>query len=283
MIKEKPAAEISSTKKLFQTTVLASGSKGNCTLVRTENTVILIDTGLSFTRICEAISRYSISPASIDAVIISHEHSDHIRGIGPISRRLKVPVYISEPTYYASCLMREKIPSDIIFFETGNFFSIKDLEVHPFPSSHDAVDACNFTITKKDSASQHQKNRDRKLAIATDLGFCSKLLVNKLKDTTTLILESNHDMTMLMQGRYPWHLKQRVKSINGHLSNEQAIGLLSQILHPDLDNIILAHLSEENNNPSIVRRIFNDYFFSVRCNTRLEISSQHFPTPLIDI
>lgn len=334
---------------MFQTSVLASGSKGNCTIVRTENTAILVDTGLSYTRTCAAIKELQLLPQDLEAVIISHEHSDHIKGVGPLCRKLKIPVFITELTYKASSSKFGKIPSDIIFFKPGAFFTIGDLEVHAFPSSHDAVDACNFTITQKirsslsqnivektvkpvktqgdsfevksvggvsrvdnvetmnkdinsplssivqDEAGQRNETNEviahkdgqiknvRKLALATDLGFCTKLLVNKIKDATTLILESNHDTNMLMGGRYPWHLKQRVRSINGHLSNDQAIGLLSQILHPSLDNIILAHLSEENNHPSIVEKVFQDYFTSIRCNTRFVISSQKMVTPLVDV
>ena len=264
---------------MFQTAVLASGSKGNCSIVRTEKTVIIVDAGISLKRTCAAIANYSLLPECLNAVVISHEHSDHIKGLGPICRKLKIPVYITEATYSASRFKNEKIPSEIIFFKPGDYFSIGDLEVHPFPSSHDAVDACNFTIVRK----QEGVACMRKLAIATDLGFCTKMLVNKLMDATTIILESNHDTGMLMSGKYPWHLKQRVKSINGHLSNDQAIGLLSQILHPNLSNLILAHLSEENNHPRLVEKAFNEYFFSVRCNTRLTISEQYKSTPLFDI
>lgn len=272
---------------MFQTAVLASGSKGNCSIVRTRNTAILFDAGLSYSKTCTALTQLNISPQDIKAVIISHEHSDHIKGIGPLCRKLKLPVFITKPTYEASSKHFRKIPSEIVFFTPGDYINIGDMEIHPFPSSHDAIDACNFTVVQKSSdisiSENSNKSLPRKLAVATDLGFCTKLLTSKLQNATTIILESNHDAVMLMSGKYPWHLKQRVRSINGHLSNDQAVGLLSQILHPALDNLILAHLSEENNHPSIVEKVFTEYLSTMRSSTRFYISSQISATPILNI
>jgi len=279
---------------MFQTAVLASGSKGNCSLVKTDKTAVLIDAGLSFVRICSAMNQLSLDPQSIEAVVVSHEHSDHIKGIGPLCRKLKIPLFITKDTFEASRLRNEKLPADVEFFKSGDNFHIGDLRIHPFPSSHDAVDSCNFVITQEeteinsiplpiDQKTDATVTSQHKLGVVTDLGFCSKLLINKLKNITTIILESNHDYNMLMSGCYPWHLKQRVKSINGHLSNEQAIGLISQILHPGLENIILAHLSEENNRPQIVEDLFLNYLTTIRSNTHLTISTQHSVTPLINV
>ncbi len=261
---------------MFQTAVLASGSVGNCILVRTEETKLLIDAGLSWRKTAAALEQLALSPGRIQAVLISHEHSDHIKGAGVICRKLKVPVYITELTYSASLRYFRKVSSEIVFFQAGDHIRIGDLMIHPFPSSHDAVDGCNFTIQKAGDP-------DRKLGIATDLGFSSRMLLEKLKNSTTLILESNHDVNMLLEGHYPWRLKQRIKSINGHLSNDQAIGVLTQVFHPNLRNIILAHLSEENNHPSIVEELITAFLKSLNAQTEINISLQNSTTPLIDV
>ncbi len=261
---------------MFQTAVLASGSKGNCILVRTEETKLLFDVGLSWRQTQNAIQSLALSHDRIQGIVISHEHGDHIQGVGVICRKLKIPVYITELTYSASLKRFENVCSEIIFFKAGDYFRVGDLEVHPFPSSHDAVDGCNFTVQKSGDP-------DRKLGIATDLGFSSRMLLEKLKNTTTLILESNHDMRMLMEGPYTWPLKQRIKSINGHLSNDQAIGVLSQIFHPGLKNIILAHLSEENNHPVLVEELINSFVRNINAQTRVSVSLQDRPTPLFDV
>jgi phosphoribosyl 1,2-cyclic phosphodiesterase len=261
---------------MFQTAVLASGSEGNCIVVRTEETKLLIDAGLSWRKTQAALEYLALSPEKIKGILISHEHSDHIKGAGVICRKLKVPLYITELTYSSSVRYFRNVLSDIIFFQAGDYFQIGDLLIHPFPSSHDAVDSCNFTIMK-------EGDPDRKLGIATDLGFCSRMLLEKLKNSTTLILESNHDVTMLLEGSYPWSLKQRIKSINGHLSNDQAIGILTQIFHPNLRNIILAHLSDENNHPSIVEKLMNSFIDSINATTKINISLQDRTTPLVDV
>ncbi|MBW6515949.1 MAG: MBL fold metallo-hydrolase [Candidatus Cloacimonetes bacterium] len=261
---------------MFQTAVLASGSKGNCILVRTEETELLFDAGLSWRQTQIALQHLTLSHERIKGIVISHEHSDHIQGVGVICRKLKIPVYITELTYSASLRRFERVDSDIIFFRAGDYLEIGDLEVHPFPSSHDAIDACNFTIRKIGDP-------DRKLGMATDLGFSSQMLLEKLKNSTTLILESNHDMRMLMEGPYTWPLKQRIKSINGHLSNDQAIGVLTQIFHSGLRNIILAHLSEENNHPAIVEDLMNNFINNIKAQTKINVSFQNKPTPLIDV
>jgi len=261
---------------MFQTSVLASGSKGNCILVRTEETKLLFDAGLSWRQTQNALQQLALSPQRIRGIIISHEHSDHIQGVGVICRKLKVPVYITELTYSASIRRFEKVDSEIVFFRAGDHLQVGDLEIHPFPSSHDAIDSCNFTIRKLGDP-------DRKLGIATDLGFSSRLLLENLKDSTTLILESNHDVRMLMEGPYPWQVKQRIKSINGHLSNDQAIGVLTQIFHPGLKNIILAHLSEHNNHPTLVEELMRQFVTNIKAQAKINISDPKQATPLIDI
>ncbi|MDN5354696.1 MAG: hypothetical protein PWQ09_1452 [Candidatus Cloacimonadota bacterium] len=260
---------------MFQIALLASGSKGNSAVIRTRKTKILLDAGLSGKRILSSLAELRLNPQKIDAVLVSHEHNDHIRGAGIICRRLQVPLYISQKTYESCYHKLGKLPAGQVHFEIGNKFNIKDLEIEPFVSSHDAVDSCNFIFRKHGST--------RKLAVATDVGYSSRLMLMKLRESTTLVLESNHDEKMLLNGEYPWHLKQRIKSKHGHLSNNQAVGVVSQIVHPELKNLILAHLSENNNLPDLARDTMMTFLKDVKHELNLVIANQNKSTSLIDV
>ncbi len=261
---------------MFQTSVLMSGSKGNAVLVRTAETALILDAGSSARAILAALEKLRVAPGEIHGLIVSHEHSDHTRAVGPLARKLGIPLYINEDTLEHCDHRIGKIPGGIRFFETGESFQVRDLIVHPFSSSHDAADSCNFTFRRHD-------DEERKLGVATDLGFPSHLAVNRLKYCSTLILESNHDVTMLMEGRYEWPLKQRIRSNNGHLSNEEAVGVVSQVMHQGLKNIVLAHLSEENNNHQLAFKTMRDYLDSIRSEALLLVAGQHEHTPLLSV
>jgi len=261
---------------MFQTSVLASGSKGNSILIRTESTKILLDAGLSGKKITNFIQSLELDENKLDAVVISHEHSDHIRGAGIICRKFNIPLYITKATY-ETCMNRlGKLNAGVKHFSNGSQFTIGNIEIRAFQSSHDVVDGSNFTF---------QKNGDktRKLAVATDLGFSSHLMITQLKNSTSIILESNHDVNMLINGAYPPHLKQRIKSKQGHLSNEQAVDVIKRIYHPGLNSIILAHLSEENNLPAKAEKLMRQYLNEKDNNIELIIASQFESTKLIDI
>jgi len=261
---------------MFQTSVLVSGSKGNSVLVRTDETAILLDAGMPAKTIFAALDSLSVPRESIKAIVVSHEHSDHIRGVGVVARALGIPIFANEDTYCYCFDRLGKLPWEPVFFETGRGFQIGDLLVHPFSSSHDAVDSCNFTFRRVD-------DEERKLGVATDLGYPTHLAIDQLSHCTTLVLESNHDLNMLMTGPYDWALKQRVKSRLGHLSNEQAVGLISAVLHHGLDNLVLAHLSETNNHPDLAYRVMHDYLNSVRRDIRILVAGQTEHTPLINV
>jgi phosphoribosyl 1,2-cyclic phosphodiesterase len=261
---------------MFQTAILASGSKGNSIIIRTSGTKILLDAGLSGKRISKSILELGLKESKLNALIVSHEHNDHVGGAGIICRKFNIPLFITELTYEAVKSRLGNIPAGIRYFEPGKSFSIGDIKVTPFSSSHDVVDGSNFTFEKVGC-------KERKLAVATDLGFSSRLLLNRFKRASTIILESNHDEEMLLRGPYPFHLKQRVKSRQGHLSNEQAVAVISQVIHPGLKNLVLAHLSEQNNTPEIAKRVMEDYLKEVNYQLNLFISLQNKPTPILDI
>ncbi len=261
---------------MFQTTVIASGSKGNCVLIRTERVAILLDAGISAKRIYEALEALKIDKSSLAGVILSHEHSDHCRSVGAISRMMKIPLYLTADTHMQASHKLGNLQDRNRFFRAGHTFEIEDIIIHPFQSSHDAIDSCNFSFVKKGMPGA-------KLGVATDLGYPSKLSLMHLKESTTLVLESNHDERMLMEGPYEWFLKQRIKSSQGHLSNDQAVGLISQILHPGLKNLVLAHLSEINNTPAKAELTMRSYLQEVRSEVRLLLADQDMHTPLIDV
>ncbi|MCJ7773890.1 MAG: MBL fold metallo-hydrolase [Desulfobacterales bacterium] len=217
--------------------VLSSGSKGNAIYVSGGSTSILIDAGLSGIEIERRLALKEIQPGSLDAIIVSHEHSDHIQGVGVLSRRFDLPVYISKKTEVAANHMGSV--KDFKNFECGCSFQIKDLLLHPFSVSHDAQDPAGFTIGQNGV----------KIGIATDLGHSTSVVREHLKDCSLLVLESNHDIDMLIDGHYPWQIKQRIRSRTGHLSNESTKKLLMEILHDKLEYVVLSHLSEVNNTP----------------------------------
>jgi len=220
----------------FRVCVLASGSKGNAIFVSDGTTSILVDAGLSGKEIERRLTSRNLSPSSINAIVVSHEHRDHIQGVGVLARRYKIPVYISPQTHEAAKNTLGKI-TDSIHFTCGNTFQINALTIHPFSISHDANDPAGFTVQKKAA----------KLGIATDLGIATSMVREHLKDCDIIILEANHDTRMLTQGPYPWSLKQRVKSRAGHLSNDDAKELLDDVKNEKLKHVVLAHLSETNN------------------------------------
>jgi phosphoribosyl 1,2-cyclic phosphodiesterase len=258
---------------MFQTSVLASGSKGNCFLVKNKDTQILIDAGITFKNYQNCMTKLDLDPYKLDAIFISHEHSDHVGGAGVIHRKTNVPIYISQPTFTYSQKKIGNINTEPIFFDTGDYVQVKDLIVHPFASSHDAIDSCNFIVYPTDDDT-------KKLAIVTDCGFATNLLRNNLKKVTTIIIESNHDVQMLKTGPYEWYLKQRILSRTGHLSNEQTTDLIEEIFNDKIDRIVLAHLSEINNTPEIAYNHMKQMLDRLRAKVGLHISEQYSHTPL---
>lgn len=221
--------------------LLASGSKGNAVYVSSGSVTILVDAGLSGIEIERRMRSRGLLPEKLDAIVVSHEHSDHIQGVGVLSRRYDLPVYMNAKTREAALPYLGKI-DDLKSFECGTAFQINDLNVHPFSISHDASDPAGFTISRNGS----------KIGIATDLGVVTAIVKEHLKNCNLIILEANHDPGMLIGGPYPWPLKQRIKSRTGHLSNEESNALLTELKHDRLDCVILAHLSETNNTSQVV-------------------------------
>ncbi len=220
--------------------VLGSGSRGNCTLVESGSTTILIDAGFSGKEISRRLALINRSLDDIDAIVVTHEHGDHISGVGVLSRRCRVPVYANYGTHVAA-ESRVKRLHRRMEFGTGESFVIEGLQVHPFRISHDTADPVGFVVTDDNAA----------LAYCTDTGRITNLIGHHVRRCSALILEANHDPRMLMDGPYPLPLKQRVRSNQGHLANGDAARFLAELADSSLRCVVLAHLSETNNQPSL--------------------------------
>ncbi len=249
--------------------VLASGSRGNSIYISDGETSILVDAGLSGKEIERRMKIRGIAPESIDAVLISHDHTDHVLGAGIMSRRYKIPVYMNQKTHFAAEKRIGKLNA-LKLFDCGESFMIGSLKIHPFSISHDAADPSGFTV----------EVNNKKIGIATDLGIANLIVKQYLQDSNLLILEANHDPVMLLDNEnYPWVLKQRVKSRKGHLSNEEAGELLAEIVHKDLDHIVLAHLSQDNNSPQKAFDVIQPVIAGF--DVRLSVASQQEPDEMI--
>lgn len=241
--------------------MLASGSKGNAIFISSRHTSLLIDAGLSGIEIQRRLRSRGLDPKNLDAILVSHEHHDHIQGVGVLSRRYKLPVYISPKTRHAAVSQLGNL-HDVKEFECGTMFTINDLFIHPFSISHDAQDPCGFTIYQNGT----------KIGVATDLGIATAMVKSHLKGCTLLILEANHDEEMLIKGPYPWPVKQRIKSRTGHLSNAASKTLLNELQHDGLRHVLLAHLSETNNTP---QKAVNEVGLALtRCKPQLDVALQ---------
>ena len=230
-------------------TVLASGSRGNCTVISSGGASILVDAGLSCRETVKRMRASGEDPHQIRAIVISHEHSDHVAGLQVLARRLKSPVYMSEATYQSWRRFTrdaEGKPVNIErreHFRVGHSFSIGDITITPFTIPHDAADPCGFTF----------KASGVKIGIATDLGYLPYSVKDNLRNCDGLMIESNHDLEMLRNGPYPWMVKQRVMSRVGHLSNSALADFLQTDYDGNAEFLVLAHLSEQNNHPELAR------------------------------
>ncbi len=221
---------------------LFSGSSGNALFIGTEKTKLLIDAGLSGKRILEALCSIGENPAELSAILISHEHVDHVRGAGIISRKQNIPIYANEATW---CAMEQGLGpvklENRVSFCTGEEFEIGDICVRPFSIPHDAVEPVGYNFIAG----------GKRITTATDIGHMNKELLANIEGNDLLLLESNHDVEMLRVGPYPWPLKKRIMGDHGHLSNEMAAKVIAYLAEKGCRNFILGHLSHENNFPEL--------------------------------
>ena len=219
---------------------LGSGSRGNATLIEAGDVRLVVDCGFAARELEQRLSLLNVAPDSLDAVLVTHEHGDHIRGVGALARRYGLPVWMTAGTHKADrCGI---LPQLHLVNSHNGRFSIGDIEVRPFPIPHDAREPCQYSFSY----------RGRQLTLLTDLGRVTRHVLEHLKNSDALLLECNHDRGMLTSGPYPPRLQARVGGNFGHLSNCQAADLLQQIEHKRLKRLVAAHLSEQNNSPQQV-------------------------------
>jgi phosphoribosyl 1,2-cyclic phosphodiesterase len=253
--------------------VLASGSSGNACYVETSQSRILIDAGLSCRETIRRLELIDVDPESIQALIITHEHSDHIKGAGPVARRLNIPVYINRSTLKKGIKALGNL-SKLVTIHTGQTITINDLFVETFTKCHDAVDPIGLVVA----------SNGVRLGLVTDLGRSTRMLEDRLRGCQGLIVEFNHDEGMLEEGPYPLNLKRRIRGPDGHLSNKEGLELLKAVLHDDLGVVVLAHLSEANNLPE---KAFQELETALGCwgqkSPKILLSHQDRPVPLVEL
>ena len=215
---------------------------GNCLYVESENTKLLIDAGVSLKKIETGLETLNVSPSSLDGILVTHEHSDHIQSLGNLSKKFNLPVYANSETFDAMPKQTDKISAENINkFKVTEKFQIKDIEVNPFSIPHDAANPCGFSIS----------NNSDKISIATDIGHITNDILKQLEDSKFILLESNYDTEVLKCSKYPYLLKQRIAGPNGHLSNEVASKVINYLLQGNLKTAMLGHLSKESNFPEL--------------------------------
>jgi len=255
----------------MQVTVLGSGSRGNAIAIHTDESVILVDAGFSAKELQRRLRVSGIDEGRLKAILISHEHIDHIRGARVLSQRLGgVPIYCNRLT---GDYMRDADSrlGKLHIFTAGSSFRIGEFEVNPFSIPHDACDPVGFTI---DCCGKYR------VGIATDLGHVSSLVKYQLRDCDMLIVESNHDVDMVNSSERPWHLKKRIVGRHGHLSNEDCAGLLEDVIVPQTKHLVLAHASGECNRHNLILEVADALLKTIgRCDIKPYVGQQDMPLP----
>ncbi len=228
---------------MFEVSVLASGSSGNCFYIGNKRGDILIDAGISCKQISERLEKIGKSIENIKAIFVTHEHTDHIRGIETLSRNHNIPIYINEGTLNNSYLDM----GNVQLIKSDREFDFNGLKILPFSKNHDASEPISYVI----------KNGSKKISVITDVGCCCENVIRNVMESDLIILEANHDINMLKNGPYPYFLKKRIASTQGHLSNYEAGLLILEHGNKKLQHVLLSHLSLNNNSQELAMKTFN--------------------------
>ncbi len=251
---------------------LASGSKGNAVFLQSEKTKILIDAGIGFKELSERLRQINVNTNEIEAILITHEHLDHIEGLKTIIPKLDIPVFVNSETARGIYENLQILPSFKIF-STDETFEFKDLSIHPFSIQHDTLDPVGYII----------KTLGIKIGICTDLGFVTSLVKKNLEKCHYLYLEANHDLNMLYASRRPDILKKRISGRQGHLSNSDCLSLLEAVLHSELRHIFLAHLSSECNSEELVEKTIREFLRNKNNQALVSIARQDIISDFISL
>jgi phosphoribosyl 1,2-cyclic phosphodiesterase len=252
----------------------ASGSTGNCAVVSHNNTHLLVDVGISLRRIISSLSFIGLVPEMISGILITHEHSDHTKALKMINKHYDIPIFATYGTTSAICCSTPELNSAITSFHAGDSFFIDEIEISSFPTPHDTTESVGYTLSAG----------ARTLSIATDMGYITNVIYQSIKGSDTVLLESNHDVEMLKSGPYPYHLKRRIMSYSGHLSNNDCGILAAELIKTGTKRIILAHLSRENNTPKLayetVRCAIDNADIPIGINYSLDVASTSDISPV---
>jgi len=253
----------------MKVSVLSSGSGGNSTIIQSSGGSVLIDAGLSARKLIDRLNSVEADIASIGALVITHDHIDHVSGAGIIARKLKIPVYIHRENYISSA---EKFDNCEIRF-INEPFNVGCLRIIPIPVSHDGTANYAYNV----------ESEGKKISHITDIGVVTEIIKFKVLNSDLMVLESNHDLEMLKNGPYPWFLKQRIAGNLGHLSNISAGGLIEETCSGGLKNLVLAHLSAENNDPSLAYDEMTKVKESNCFEFKLYVAKQHEALEFIEV
>ncbi|HBL77480.1 MAG: MBL fold metallo-hydrolase [Bacteroidetes bacterium GWF2_42_66] len=245
---------------MIEICALASGSNGNCYYIGNQTDAVLIDAGISAKQILLRMEQRQLNPAKIRALFITHEHTDHFRGARVLSKRLGIPVFLTQGTYLS--VSAEERPAYVLLFSPGETIIAGEFSIHSFPKNHDAAEPCSFRI----------EYRQTSVGVFTDIGEACENVQTNLSHCRAVFIESNYDEQMLWNGPYPYPLKQRVASSFGHLSNDQSLELVRQHAGDNLEYVFLSHLSKENNTPAKAFQNFTELRarFNVHLTSREE-------------
>ena len=261
---------------MFKFCNLYSGSSGNCSFVGTDNINILIDCGESQKKIINALESIGTNINQINAIVVTHEHSDHVKTLGAISKKYNIPVYANEKTFNNMPEQTELIKEENRkIFNTDDHFEIGDLQIHPFHIPHDAAEPCGYNIY----------NENNKISIATDIGHMDNSILKKLEESKFLLLESNYEPEILKYAKYPYYLKRRISGPNGHLSNQEASDTIIKLLSTGVNNIMLGNLSKETNFTELAYKTVMDEIINNKLNNNLtlNVASRIKPSDIINI
>lgn len=261
---------------MVRLTILGSGSSGNCAVISTERTTLLLDAGLSAKQICLRMEACGFSLDALDGILLTHEHQDHTGGIEVLSRKRQVPLFctaLTQETLASSLGFRKPPPWRLM--TTGSAFEFQDLRIESFPVPHDAVDPVGFVIADEES----------RLGVLSDVGFVTNLIKDRLRHSDSLFIEANYDTQLLENDtKRPWATKQRISSRHGHLSNEQAAELVRDVGHSGLSHVVLGHLSDDCNDPAVAIRHIRQALDAVGATeAKVVCAERRKPTPTIEV
>ncbi|HEX6593343.1 MAG TPA: MBL fold metallo-hydrolase [Bacillota bacterium] len=258
----------------FRFSVLASGSTGNAFYIESNETRLLVDAGLSGKQLDRLFNEISVDPTSLTGILVTHEHSDHIKGLGVIARKYNLPIYANDKTWKAMEGSIGKLTVDQKFhFRMEEVKTFGDLDVQSFGVSHDAAEPMFYTF--------HKDNK--KVALVTDLGYVSERIKKTIEDADAYIFEANHDVQMLRMGRYPWNVKRRILGDSGHISNEDSGLALADVIGNQTKRIYLAHLSQDNNMKELARMSVQQILQERGITLELHDTDPNHSTPLYDV